>query len=579
QTGARLLVEQVAWDVDLPDGAAKAIVAAVQAASRRFPRRVERVYAVLPFVSRNLSHEYDYLQRACASLLADALRSQDSVAVVEIEEARQIAREIAMTDGKEIRPIVPLIIEGEFHVAREALKEEPVVRFDIRVQGNEGPINLPSHAISLSAMPRYLARDLPARILGSPFQDDAPLTLDQQVSALVARANVFADLGAWEHSTSLREAALLLEDNPGHRLRLISEYRRMAQAPLPTGVVKHSQSHAAECARRLRLWACTLPHVAFLIRNKQLEAPEAVALLRPLMHFEQMYHVRNDASPEDMELAEKARRQFVRSVYTPLLEQAAATKDPRLAHDAIESLIIDNRRFDRFDREYLDLIYELFEHATPDEVRCRPPLFCPTFGWDFEQCDEATIRNGLEFYGRLARSERLDNQLTGRLGLLCLEWTRGGSPEVFLRRAEALEEEFAKAKEFTEANLDQRGILMDFRMSMRAELEPPTLSPKRPPEPPPAKPPPQVGYEPLDLSVKTLQSRLQPVRHMRWNAVREVWNPALRLVNCDEVDFYWREGVLLMHRQELLLEEILVEPEAVFSDAAWDGVYLWLAAS
>ena len=576
RAGARLLVECIAYKADKPDQAAKAILAAIRRTRRRFRRGVRRVYAVAPFVSRNLGHEYDHLQRGCASLLADALSTQDGVAVVEIDEARQIAREIGPTDGKDIDRIVPLFIEGEYEVAGGERGKEPAIRFSVKVTGNGSPVDVPGRTVKLSGMAGYLSSALPAVILGGAAQKDKPLTVDQQVSALVARADVFARLGSWEYSTSLREAALLLKDDPGQRMMLVREYYRAARAP--ASAVKRTREYAAMCGSRLRTWAWALAHLAYLIRNQQIDAESGNGAIGRLLRYESMYHILDPADSEDREQAAIAKRGFVRNIWPALFKlKWKARPIPSMTRRTAGTLVLGTCRFDNF-------VYDLYENVTPQDVHHRPLVIYQFTGWAYERSHSDAAKDGLDLYNRLAESSRMDNRLTGLLGQLCIERAQRRSPEDLLRRVKALAAEYGKEKEIAEANPDHISRLDILQRELTAMMKPPApvtyVPPARPPTkaPKPApRPVEQVCYEPLALSVRTLGGELVPIRQMRWKEVRGVWNPGLRLVNCGDSDFYWREGTVLLHRQKDVLEEIIIEPNARFTDARWDGECLWLA--
>ncbi len=580
RAGARLMTDCIAYKADRLSQVSKSITDAIQQACRHFPCGVQRVYAVPPFVSRNLGHEYDHLQRGFASMLANALSSQDGVAVVEIDEARQIARETSLAGGEDIHRIVPSFIEGEYKMSQPQKDKPPDIDFVVRITGNDSPINRLQRTVRLSEMVGYLSKDLPALILGETLPNSQALTAEQQAAALAVRADVFARLGAWQHSTSLREAALLLKDDADQRIALAREYHKAAVAPLPKHMIAGSKECEAMCGSRLRTWACALPHLAYLVRNGQVDARAAGQEIERLAGYQSLWRVHNSASCDDLAQAEAARRQFVQSVYPSVFSLKLNGKSALfLTRDAAEKLIMDTNKFDK---EYLDLVYKLFEYATPAEEHFRPAFVYKLAGWSFERGHDAIVSDGLSFYDRLSRSARLDNRLTGQLGRVCLEWAQGGAPGPLLDRVQAIADEFAGQKDITEANRGQIGVLMHLRQVLAAATRPASAAPvaKQTTEDKmvPDRPADQVTYEPLAINVQRLDGRSLPFKEMTWKAAEDVGNSGLRLVNCGDVDFYWCAGALLLHRKRDVLEEILVEPKAVFADAKWDGRNLWLAA-
>ena len=73
--------------------------------------------AVSPFLSKNFLHDYDNLQEVYARLLEAGLTQLPNVAVIEIEEARAIGRETALTGSAPLDRPTPLLVEGEYAVS------------------------------------------------------------------------------------------------------------------------------------------------------------------------------------------------------------------------------------------------------------------------------------------------------------------------------------------------------------------------------------------------------------------------------------------------------------------------------
>ena len=85
--------------------------------------------------------------------------------------------------------------------------------------------------MTLAGSRQWLAADLTHRLLRQDVQAAPPIK--QTVVALIQRADLMARAGAFEHSTTLREAALLLDDKlPKQRLLAAQEYLILARRPL-----------------------------------------------------------------------------------------------------------------------------------------------------------------------------------------------------------------------------------------------------------------------------------------------------------------------------------------------------------
>ena len=267
--GARLRVQYVPLEGGKVESAAKQVLAAVAQTRTHFSQGIRRVFGVPPFVSRTLTHGHDNLQRGFSALLANALSARPGVAVIEVEEARQIAREISLTDGKDVDRVVPSFVEGEYTVTRNG-SEGPVVEFRVRItRSGSDERTLPARKVKLSEAAAYVGVELPALVSGvERAASQHALTAEQQAAALLARADVFAGLGGWEHSTGLREAALLLKDDVAQRKTLMGEYQKILRSPLPAGMkIGEGEAYRSLSRYRWGAWQLALPHLEHLIRN------------------------------------------------------------------------------------------------------------------------------------------------------------------------------------------------------------------------------------------------------------------------------------------------------------------------
>ncbi len=590
RAGARLLVECVAYKADKPDLAAKAILAAIDGTRRRFPEGVRRVYAVAPFVSRNLGHEYDYLQRGIASLLANALSCQDGMAVIEIDEARRIAREIAVTDGKDIHRIVPLFIEGEYEVTIAGPDKEPAVRFGVKVAGNGSPVNVPAREVKLSEMAGYLSSALPAVILGSSVEKDKPLTADQQVSALVARADVFARLGSWEHSAALREAALLLKDSPPQRKLLVDEYRKMVTASLPWGMkIGQGEGYRELCRQRWESWRLALAHLEYLVRNKQVDARWAPG--RAGWLFKIAYRGKIRLAPkEDLARAESTRRRFLRDLYVPMSQLTINAKPAiswwRRAYSQVAYRRLDHRRLNKEDLDfYYDMMVNVF---SPNDHFRRLFLYYPRdFSGVYRRFD-CGVEEFLAFLDRLEKSDRPANRIVARLSRLHLKWTQmehsDSSLSPLFNETLALHKELNDLPEVRKANRGMNDCLVALRRSIEqrilsrlAATRPrPSFSHTRTPPDETGR---QVTLHSLDLQVRDMSGKLSALKGKRWRINAKLSGAgSMRLLNCGYFDVIWHEGVVLLHRQKGVLDEAIVDPNATFGDVQWDGRQIWVCA-
>ena len=608
--GARLRVELIALEDGKSDEAGKAIVSAIQNVRKHFAQGVKRVYGVPPFVSRCLTHEYDHLQRGYSSLLANALSQQPGVAVIEVEEARQIAREIGLTSGEDVQRIVPLFIEGEYEVTRNPDDKEPTVAIRIKISGSrEDERILSERKIRLSEAVKYVGVELPNVLAGleKPGPPE-PLTFEQQAEALVSRADVFARLGAWEHSTGLREAALLLSpDDAVQRERVIDEYLRKVSEPLPPEAALEmnpaKEPYGSFCRERWPLWHIALAHLEYLIRNGEITAGKAGSLTNRLLSLAPDGSAVNIrlASADLLAEAQAAKHRFLHDVFPLILNLKSRADQPIIGWQSNFRDLV-GYRLDRslVKKEDFDLVYDMMENILP-ENDCVGCLYLYTpHSVGFKQEDY------LDFLSRLEQSKRPINAIGGRFGKLYWAWHKEerGTPvlaEQFLPEVRAIVATL-EAHPSTIANTrtlyhrdlyhDALATLNEIQDLLKAGQAPPAAVPAAPSPPfappvvrptgpasPPAAPAPQVTYEEIALQVRDLSGKVAPLQGKRWPTAHGYFQGwGLRLLNCGNFDVVWEEGVLLLHREKGILEEALVEPEAKFGDVKWDGKHIWAGA-
>ncbi|MEK6239447.1 MAG: CsgG/HfaB family protein, partial [Planctomycetales bacterium] len=224
--GARLRTEFQPFrpaDVEQIAGRLAAVVSEVR---RRIGDGVTHLLCVPPFLSKNLTHDYDHLQVGYASLLISSLERFPGVAVVEVEEARAIDRELRLTAENLKDRVVPLFVEGEFKMSAAKPGDKPKVQMTLSlVDAQHGRKRYEQPPLSFDEVTDLLTRRAPEGILRrAKIGPQKPLTRQQQTKLLSDRAEVFSLIGARPHSIGLREAALLLSpDDVKMRLALIRD--------------------------------------------------------------------------------------------------------------------------------------------------------------------------------------------------------------------------------------------------------------------------------------------------------------------------------------------------------------------
>lgn len=228
--GSRLRLEHFLLGPDQPDKLADAIASAAIETRAKFVRGVEQIVVVSPFLSKNLTHEFDHLQFGFAALLGQRLSEQPGVAVLEIEEARALAEELARAGSPPNRRLVSQVIDGEFEVG-EPGKTEPsgAVRFVVRIRdGSDQERTVQHAAATLAKASAWLTESLPDELNAMPDRpargNAKSIGRTEQRAALIRRADQFTAMSAFSQAAALREAAALLDSNDWEqRVMLIAD--------------------------------------------------------------------------------------------------------------------------------------------------------------------------------------------------------------------------------------------------------------------------------------------------------------------------------------------------------------------
>lgn len=206
--GLRLAVDRVVLSPEV-EADVQQLSALVERAIARHGRKIREICAVPPFVSNDLTYENEHLKAAYAKLVEQTARDRPGLLCVEFEEARAIAREVAIaTEG--IRRPMPLYLLGEFRHEGKNGKQTATVRIRV-MRGDRELAERETTGLSPDAATRFVqeaSRALIQRTLGiRPLPPNPKLEAQQ----LARRADTFHLLGAWEEAATLAEASLLLD--------------------------------------------------------------------------------------------------------------------------------------------------------------------------------------------------------------------------------------------------------------------------------------------------------------------------------------------------------------------------------
>ncbi len=294
--GARLRTEWLPYDPDQREQLADKVAQLVLQTRRHFSGGIRQLIGVPHFVSKNLTYEHNHLQAGYAHLIENALASVPGVAVIETEEAQAIGRELQIGASDLKDRVVPMFVNGEFEMGRSDQGKEPTVHLTIRLfDGKRTLREIDRKDLSAAQVVELLTGEIPQLVVRLAKTDQAILlSRDEQVRALLARANAFAEVGAWEHAVGLREAALLLRpDDLKLRIRLFREYgewqkihkaERFGKRRYRRLTKSEQALWATIRSERIAIWRNSMVHAKALIDCRRLGPNKASGLLCQVFH-------------------------------------------------------------------------------------------------------------------------------------------------------------------------------------------------------------------------------------------------------------------------------------------------------
>ena len=181
----------------------------VERAIEKRGQEIREICAVPPFVSNDLTYENEHLKAAYAKLAEQTVRNRPGLLLVELEEARAIAREVALA-GRQIRRPLPLYLLGEFRHQGNGDQQKATLRMRA-VRGKQVLANREASGLSPTDAVKFVqqaSNELIRQTIGvRPLPPNSKLEAEQ----LARRAGTFHLLGSWDEAAALAEASLLLD--------------------------------------------------------------------------------------------------------------------------------------------------------------------------------------------------------------------------------------------------------------------------------------------------------------------------------------------------------------------------------
>jgi hypothetical protein len=213
--GIRVMMSSVPWTNDAEKDAFL-LAEQISRGIRKSRQPFHDICAVPPFLSNDLTHQFDYLQAGYARLIEQALLDQPGIVVVEFAEARAIGEESALSGGGVARR-PPLYLHGEYR--NDGIGEN--LRVSVRLTLRRGATQLATMGkadLKSAEIGPFLLRaagELLAEALGHPLQ---PHDTETEAAQLFARAGEFQRVANWQEALTCLDAGLLLQPRQAQAL-------------------------------------------------------------------------------------------------------------------------------------------------------------------------------------------------------------------------------------------------------------------------------------------------------------------------------------------------------------------------
>ncbi len=264
--GVRLAMQTTTWESARAEQIADNFVGVVHRADDLCVRADLRVFAVSPFECRDLTRDYAGLRRGYARLVEEYLIQVPGVAVVELAEARALARESAIS-GDRLSRQLPYYVFGSFRTSQTSGTPRAALSLELR----HGDTTLAQSARD----------EVPAESVGAALQEmivelqakgtTMPPTISSsrvETHMLIDRADVFRRLGEWDEAMPLYESALLLDPLllQAH-LRLFEGHTELM---IDGGRSMRGRGGSPDIPRRVEYAEAALDHLELLLRRGEI---------------------------------------------------------------------------------------------------------------------------------------------------------------------------------------------------------------------------------------------------------------------------------------------------------------------
>ncbi|MCB1130432.1 MAG: hypothetical protein KDN05_04830 [Verrucomicrobiae bacterium] len=446
--GARLA--QMDYPIDQEPDLVNRIIRLIRNANEHYANGIKAVVGIAPFTPENLEQGDDNLSTIYQELAQGELSLIPGVAVIETEEARAIAGEVAIGGGNVTPRITPVLIDGSFKTG----KNDGMVSLNLRFTQGAQVLASIRKDMARSEVPAFFRKEVSSRALRN-MVTTGNVSVDAQFQWLARRAEEFSKLGLFPRAAGLREAALLLKpDESRVRLSLVADYReiysnlkvRMFTSPVPIAP-PNSIPDNDQMSASVATYETALQHIHYLIVNRQVDREVAASLIsensamKLILRFPYLYHV--DANGKSVregaeilvraEDAEFAMHQKVLPLYFTLPVPATGI---RLGMANFDNALMNSyiKRLDSAEKtlKQLDECIWYFNRWFPDDkwMSYGMATFIGADRRDWAGLSVIGDKRWLEFLDELSRSPKLRVRLLAEFGKIKFEVLKGEAMNV-----------------------------------------------------------------------------------------------------------------------------------------------------
>ncbi|PHS08062.1 MAG: hypothetical protein COA78_13065 [Blastopirellula sp.] len=206
--GLRIVSEEFQVSKDLEKDAAT-LVKLFDQGLEKSRQPINHIFAIPPFVSQNLTYEFDYLKSTYAQLIEQSLVSAPGVLVVEFEEARALANERRLVgDNEALKRNLPIYVLGEYR--HELQGDSQQVKIQLKIMQGATELETLEETLTPETAASFLKRSA-VKLAKSQGIAATIVSPEMEAEQLGKRAETFMSLANWKEALGLFEAGLLIQ--------------------------------------------------------------------------------------------------------------------------------------------------------------------------------------------------------------------------------------------------------------------------------------------------------------------------------------------------------------------------------